>query len=42
VKRLDGPVEVVPIDVFLKLAASNQTYVTRYQQPDDPKHFKGY
>ena len=42
VKRLDGPVEIVPVDVFLKLAASNQTYVTRYQQPDDPKHFKGY
>jgi hypothetical protein len=42
VKRLDGPVEVVPVDVFLKLAASNKTYVTRYQQPDDPKHFKGY
>ena len=42
VKQLDGPVEVVPLDVFLKLAASNKTYTTRYQDPDDPKHFKGY
>jgi len=30
------PVEVVPLDVFLKLAASAQTYRTHYQQPDDP------
>ena len=42
IKQLTGPVEVVPLDVFLKLAASNQTYVTRYQYPDDPKHFKGF
>jgi hypothetical protein len=42
VKRLDGPVEVVPIDVFLKLAASHKTYTTRYQDPNEPKHFKGY
>ena len=42
VKQLDGPVEVVPLDVFLKLAASNQTYTTRYQDPEDPKHFTGY
>lgn len=42
VKRLDGPVEVVPLDVFLKLAASNKTYTTRYQDPAEPKHFKGY
>ncbi len=42
VKQLDGPVEVVPLDVFLKLAASKQTYTTRYQDPEDPKHFKGY
>ncbi len=42
VKQLDGPVEVVPLDVFLKLAASNQTYTTRYQDPADPKHFHGY
>lgn len=34
--RLSEEVEVVPLDVFLKLAASNQTYQTRYQQPDDP------
>ncbi|MSU23244.1 MAG: hypothetical protein EXS32_05400 [Opitutus sp.] len=41
-KQLDGPVEIVPVDVFLKLAASNKTYTTRYQLPTDPKHFKGY
>jgi hypothetical protein len=33
---LSEPVEVVPLDVFLKLAASAQTYRTHYQQPDDP------
>ena len=42
VERLEGPVEVVPLDVFLKLAASNKTYETRFRQPDDPVHFKGY
>ena len=41
-EQLHGPTEVVPLDVFLKLAAGNKTYQTRYQQPDDPKHFKGY
>jgi hypothetical protein len=42
IKQLTGPVEVVPLDVFLKLAASKQTYTTRYQDPADPKHFKSY
>ncbi|MBE7537371.1 MAG: hypothetical protein HS122_03025 [Opitutaceae bacterium] len=42
VKQLDGPVEIVPLDVFLKLAASSKTYTTRYQDPEDPKHFEGY
>ncbi len=42
VKQLDGPVEVVPLDMFLKLAASAKTYTTRYQDPADPKHFEGY
>ena len=42
VQRLDGPIEVVPVDLFLKLAASKQTYTTRYQDPNEPKHFKGY
>lgn len=42
VKQLDGPVEVVPLDVFLKYAASKKTYTTRYQDPADPKHFEGY
>jgi hypothetical protein len=42
VDNLEGPVEVKPLDVFLKLAASNKTYQTRFRQPDDPVHFKGY
>jgi len=42
IKNLHGPVEVVPLDTFMKLAADKQTYVTRYQLPTDPKHFKGY
>ncbi len=41
-RQLEGPVEIVPLDVFLKLAASNKTYTTRYQDPDEPKHFAGY
>ena len=42
VENLEGPVEVVPVDKFLKLAASNKTYKTRFRQKDDPVHFKGY
>ena len=42
VKQLDGPLEIVPLDKFLKLAASAKTYTTRYQDPEDPKHFEGY
>ncbi len=42
IKNLHGPVEVVPLDTFMKLAAGNKTYMTRYQLPTDPKHFKGY
>ena len=34
--RLSEPVEVVSLDVFLKLAASDKTYQTHYQQPSDP------
>ena len=34
--RLSEPVEVVPLDVFLKLAADAKTYQTHYQQPSDP------
>jgi hypothetical protein len=33
---LSEPVEVVPLDVFLKLAASNKTYRTNYEKPGDP------
>ena len=33
---LSEPVEVVPLDKFLKLAASAKTYRTRFQQPGDP------
>lgn len=29
-------IEVVPLDRFLKMAASKKTYRTRYQQPSDP------
>ncbi len=35
-KGISEPVEVVPLDKFLKMAASKKTYRTRYQQPDDP------
>jgi hypothetical protein len=41
-KNLHGPVEVVPVDTFIKLAAGNKTYTTRYQLPTDPKHFEGF
>jgi len=33
---LGDKVEIVPLDVFLKLAASEKTYITRYLQEDDP------
>ncbi len=36
IDRLSEPVEVVPLDVFLKLAAVAKTYRTNYQQPNDP------
>ncbi len=39
---LHGPVEVVPLDRFMRLAAGAKTYVTRYQHPDDPKHFTAF
>ena len=34
--RLTEPVEVVPLDTFLALAASAKTYRTNFQQPTDP------
>jgi hypothetical protein len=34
--RLSEQVEVVPLDVFLQLAAGAKTYRTHYQQPGDP------
>ena len=34
--NLSEAVEIVPLDVFLKLAASDKTYQTHYQQPTDP------
>lgn len=34
--RLSEKVEVVPLDVFLKLAASKKTYRTNFQKPTDP------
>ena len=33
---LGEPTEVVPLDVFLKLAAGAKTYQTHYRQPGDP------
>ena len=36
IDRLSEPVEVVPLDVFLKLAAGAKTYRTYHQQPTDP------
>ncbi len=42
VDNLEGPIEVVALDEFLKLAASKKTYKTRFRQPGDPEHFKGY
>ena len=33
---LNDDVEVVAVDKFMKLAASNKTYGTRYQEPEDP------
>ena len=36
INGVSEPIEVVPLDVFLKMAASKKTYRTSYQQPDDP------
>jgi hypothetical protein len=36
ISRLTEPVEVVPLDTFLALAASAKTYRTNYKQPTDP------
>ncbi|RKX31366.1 MAG: hypothetical protein DRP71_13555 [Verrucomicrobia bacterium] len=35
-EAVNEPIEIVPLDVFLKMAANNKTYRTRYQQPGDP------
>jgi len=34
--NLSEPVEVVPLDIFLKLAAGAKTYRTHFKQPNDP------
>jgi hypothetical protein len=34
--HLSEPVEIVPLDVFLNLAAGAKTYRTYYKQPNDP------
>ncbi len=34
--NLNDDVEVVAVDKFMKLAAAAKTYITRYQQPEDP------
>jgi hypothetical protein len=36
IARLGDAVEVVPLDVFLQMAAETKTYNTRHQQPADP------
>ncbi len=36
VNHLSEPVEIVPLDVFLKLAADNPTFQTHYKKPTDP------
>ena len=36
VNHLSEPVEIVPLDTFLKLAAGAKTYRTFYQRPTDP------
>lgn len=41
-RQLEGPVEIVPLDKFLRLAASRPTWTIRHQDPTDPKHFAGY
>jgi len=42
IDALGSEVEVVPLDVFLKMAAEAKTYRTRYLQPDDPKDFNAF
>lgn len=39
---LGDDAEVVPLDVFLKMAAEAPTFKTRYLQPEDPKDFNDY
>ena len=39
INGLPEEVEVVPLDVFLKLAAGEKTYKTRFMQPNDPKDY---
>jgi hypothetical protein len=40
IDRLSEKVEVVPLDIFLKLAADQKTYQTRYQEPAKPQNAK--
>ena len=42
IEALGDEAEVVPLDVFLKMAAEAPTYETRYLQPDDPKDYNAY
>ena len=39
---LGDEAEVVPLDVFLKMAAEKPTFRKRYLQPEDPKDFNPY
>ncbi|MFW6354030.1 MAG: hypothetical protein ACOC3I_06555, partial [Verrucomicrobiota bacterium] len=42
IEALGEDAEVVPLDVFLKMAAEAPTFETRYLQPDDPKDYNAY
>lgn len=42
VPHLKGDVELVPVDKFMKLAASAKTYTTSYEYPEEEKHFEGF
>lgn len=42
IEGLGDAAEVVPLDVFLKMAAENPTFQPRYLQPEDPRDYNAY
>lgn len=42
VEALPDEAEIVPLDAFLKMAAEEKTYRTRYQEPEDPVDLNNY